>query len=417
MRQFWVLLAGLLAAVGVVVGVSGAAAPADPGCAPEWWPQPRQSSCASSSATDPQAPSAEAVRRLRLAWAYGARAPVGNPIVDDGVVYFVSVGRRSTSRMHAVDLASGRKIWKGKAYRDLSAAPIADNGALIGFFSGALLRYELRTGHVISGGQYAGGMSGGVTPDPVVADGNLYWSGADVLWALDPVSGKQRWVRYLECFVCGVAASGGRVYAAGTLAENADIEVPPAVYALDARSGATIWSTPAPTDTVILADGRVIAVTKSVQGDVWAFFIEAFRATDGERLWRTPVGSIDALDFTQPAADGTLVIYPSPDGNLYALNAANGSLRWKVRIGRDLAVARKHSTAAIANGVVWIVRTEGGKDRLRAFDARNGRQLWHSAPFNHVDDLRYVPSPVVAGGYVLVGTNGGRILAYRAPSR
>ena len=417
MRQFLLLLAGLVVGVGVVVGVSGAAAPMDPGCAPEWWPQPRQSSCANSSATDPQAPSAEAVRKLRLAWAYGARAPVGNPIVDDGVVYFVSVGRRSTSRMHAVDLASGRKIWKGKAYRDLSAVPIADGDVLLGFFSGGLLRYEARTGHVVWRGGIAGGMSGGVTADPVVADGNLYWPGGDALFALYADSGKERWLRYLECFGCGIAASGRRLYAAGTLSENADIEMPQAVYALDARSGATIWSTPAPTNSVVLADGRVIAVTKRVQGDLWAFFVEAFRATDGERLWRTPVGSIDALDFTQPAADGTLVIYPSPDGNLYALNAANGSLRWKVGIGTDLAAARKHSTAAIANGIVWIVTTDGGKDRLRAFDSRNGRQLWHSAPFNHVDDLRYVPSPVLAGGYVLVGTNGGRILAYRAPSR
>ena len=129
----------------------------------------------------------------------------------------------------------------------------------------------------------------------------------------------------------------------------------------------------------------MIVVTKSVQGDVWAFFVEAFRATDGERLWRTPVGSIDALDFTQPAADARLVIYPSPDGNLYALNAANGSLRWKVRIATDLAAARKHSAAAIANGVVWIVTTEGGKARLRALDPRNGRQVWLSAQFSHVE--------------------------------
>ena len=79
-------------------------------------------------------------------------------------------------------------------------------------------------------------MSGGVTADPVVGDGNLYWPGGDALVALYADSGKERWLRYPECFICGVAASGGRVYAAGRLAEGADIEVPPAVYALDARS-------------------------------------------------------------------------------------------------------------------------------------------------------------------------------------
>lgn len=407
-------VAVVVAGAASAVSARGTGRATDPGCTPDGWPQPRQSSCANSSTTDAKAPSVKDVGRLRLAWAYGARAPVGNPIVVDGVVYFVSVGRRATSRMRAVDLASGRKIWNGKAYRDLSASPIADGGVVLGFYGGSLIRYEPSSGRVIWSGRGTEGLLGGVQPDPVMADGNLYWSAGDHVVALDAGTGDVSWARYLECFSCWIAASNGRVYAAGNLVESADGDVvPTAVYAFDARSGATIWSTRTQAESVILADDRVIAVTRSQQGDTWAHFIEAFRAADGERLWQTSVGTIDTLTSTPPAANGTLVVYPSPDGNLYALDTDNGSLRWKVRIGTtDRRVARAYSTPAIANGVVWIVTVDGSKARLTAFDARSGRQVWRSAPFNRVDALRRDPSPVVAGGFVLVGTNGGRILAY-----
>jgi outer membrane protein assembly factor BamB len=112
------------------------------------------------------------------------------------------------------------------------------------------------------------------------------------------------------------------------------------------------------------------------------------------------------------------VVFPSPDGRLYGLDAHDGSVRWRADIGVPGGpVARQHSTPAIANGVVWIVTTGGGKAQLKAFDARSGRELWHSARFKDVPELAHVPSPVVAGGYVLVGTNGGRVLAYHSRSR
>jgi outer membrane protein assembly factor BamB len=242
----------------------------------------------------------------------------------------------------------------------------------------------------------------------------LYWSGGDQLHALNARSGQEGWSLQLECFDCGIAAANGRVYAAGRIADDE----PLAVYALDALSGATIWSTRAPAaagpdngvGSVVLAEERVIAVTQEPVG----IFLEAFRATDGQRLWRTAVGTINAFLHTLPAADDALVVFPSPDGNLYALNADDGSLRWKVKIGvNDRAVSGNYGPA-IANDVVWIVTVDGAKDRLTAFDAQNGRQLWRSKPFKHGDDLYHQPSPVIAGGYVLVGTNGGRMLAYQA---
>jgi outer membrane protein assembly factor BamB len=365
---------------------------------------------------------------LRLKWAYGARQPVGDPIVHDGTVYFVSVGRRLTSRMHAVDLASGRKIWKGRAYRDLGGKAITDGEVLLGFFSRGdgdvwVLRYEPDTGRLIW--RAHAGANGGAHFDPVLADGIVYWSDGDIygVRALDAASGNEGLLRELDCSGCGIAAANGRVYAAGRLVEISDQE-PLAVYALDALSGTTIWSTPAPAGveladydvfSVVLADERVIAVTKSPsqQGGTRAFFLEAFRATDGERLWRTAVGTTDAWPYTLPAADETQVVFPSPDGNLYALNAEDGSLRWKVKIGVNDRPVSEDYGPAIANGVVWIVTVDGAKDRLTAFDASNGRQLWHSKPFKHIDDLYHHPSPVIAGGYVLVGTNGGRMLAYQ----
>lgn len=424
----------LLLASLVVVALSGAAVmrasgardAVDPGCAPRWWPQPRQNSCANGSATNAQAPSPANVARLEVAWAHRAEGPapgyprevprIGQPIVWAGPVMrapyvYVVAGER----LRAFELATGRLRWEAKAGIAPfdGTEPVAD-GDLLLRAGLALRRYVLRSGHLV---WRRGGIGSVEVGMPVVADGVWYqfWSG--FLDAADARTGKDLWDRSFDCNYCGVAATGGRVYAAGDPEDTyGESDGGGALYALDARTGETLWSARTLADydigvSPVVADGRVFVRTAGRRERGRKFSIEAFRASDGKHLWHASVGTREdeGIGWTPPAADADLVVYPSEDGSLYALDAATGKLRWRVpQSSNDVR-------PAIVNGLVWA-----GDSALRivALDARDGRRLWASPSFEPRSPPspgfkpRGPHSPVLAGDFVLIGTHDGRLLAY-----
>ena len=403
---------GLLSfAAGLMLAASlgGAASPArmaDSACAKRWWPQPRQNACATGSAVNTLAPSPETVSRLQQAWTYRAGpGMVGQPIVwaspgmSVPLAYVVSGGT-----LHAVELATGKLRWKAKAGAGDpvdGTQPIADGDLLLRTNGALVRRYVPRSGHIVW--QRAVGSENG-TERQVIADGNWYVQHDWTLAAFDARTGRVRWSREWGCFHCGVAGSSGRIYAAGDPDRPYDA-VRGALYALDAQTGKTLWraATRAPVTVgawPMLADGVVFVRTMSEHGDTREFAIEAFRAADGAPLWRAPVGTAKGFWFTPPAVGGGLVVHPSEDGSLYALDSATGKLRWKAP---EMSF---NIRPAVVNGLVWAAQEDG---RLVALDARDGRMLWRSPTFGKEGP----GPPVLAGRFLLFGTSDGRLLAYR----
>lgn len=426
------LLASLVAvalSAAAVMRASGARDAVDPACAPQWWPQPRQNSCANGSASNAHAPSPANVATLKVAWAGRPEGPVpgyddsvprmGQPIVWAGPVMrapyvYVVAG----TRLRAVELATGRLRWEADAGLPPfdGTEPVADGDVLLRAGL-SLRRYVPRSGHLV---WRRGGIGSVEVGMPVLADGVSYqfWSG--FLSAADARTGRRRWDRSFDCNYCGVAATGGRVYAAGDPEDTyGESDGGGALYALDAGTGKTLWSARTPADydigsSPVVADGRVFVRTMGRRERGRRFSIEAFRVSDGKHLWHASVGTRtdEGIGWTPPAANGELVVYPSEDGYLYALDAATGKLRWKVPDSDN------DVRPAIVNGLVWA-----GDSALRivALDARDGRRLWASPRFE--PRVPPVPghgplgphSPVIAGGFVLIGTEDGRLLAYHVP--
>jgi eukaryotic-like serine/threonine-protein kinase len=401
-------LVALLALV-LVSAAPAAEMTIDAGCAPKWWPQSRQSSCSNGSATNTRAPSPANVAGLELAWTYRAVGAVGSPIVWAGpsmrvpYVYGVAADRR----VHAVDLATGRVRWTAKA-GGARGTVVADRDLLIqlGAWGGVLRRYTPRSGHIVWQRTLGGG-DDRFPPRLVLADGMLYVPGDWGVSAVDARTGKRIWARYFENGAPEVAAAGGHVYVTGD--PDMDGEGPVALHELDARTGHEVWSTrltgPDWGAAPVLAGGRLFIRQAATRSGKWSFSIDAFRASDGDRLWEAPVGSHDGFWFTPPAATATLVVYASEDGWLYALDAENGSLRWKTQIGFS------GSRPAIVNGLVW---TGDGEGRLTALDAASGRRLWSSKSLVAGNDSAI--EPVIAGDFVIVATPHG-LLAYRLQAR
>lgn len=125
-------------------------------------------------------------------------------------------------------------------------------------------------------------------------------------------------------------------------------------------------------------------------------------------------------------ANGAIYI-GGDDGNVYAVDAADGRQRWKRRTGGPVA-----STPAIAGDTLYVASYDG---KLHALDARTGARRWTFAttgerrfeakglhgflPKNQTiaDPFDvYLSSPVVAGGNVYFGSGDGNVYAVAAAS-
>lgn len=98
-------------------------------------------------------------------------------------------------------------------------------------------------------------------------------------------------------------------------------------------------------------------------------------------------------------ADG-IVYVPSADNQIYAVDAAKGSVRWKYRVtGGGLATFGEPSQIAVAGGTVFVGEhaTQAGSGVVHAVDARTGRQKWQ----RELDDGTALDVTAVDGAVVV----------------
>ncbi len=198
------------------------------------------------------------------------------------------------------------------------------------------------------------------------------------------------------------------------------------IYAVDAANGRQIWkhstggpvpATPAVADGVVYApsyDGKLYALDAQTGTTKWKF------ATEGERRFEAK-GIHGLLPRNQTIADQFDVFLSSPvvaqgavyfgsgDGNLYAIDAASGELRWKFKTG-DVV----HSSPAFAEGVLFF----GSWDSyFYAVDAATGKQKWkfHGGedPAIH-NQVGFQSSAAVVNGTVYVGCRDSNLYALEA---
>src|SRR5256886_1853526 len=96
-------------------------------------------------------------------------------------------------------------------------------------------------------------------------------------------------------------------------------------------------------------------------------------------------------------------LFRSSDGQLFALNPADGAIRWKVRLNGEVL-----APAAIAERLI-AVRTVDGK--LHALSPSDGHELWSQEQQVPRLSLRGTARPVIAGDLVLCGFDNGKVLA------
>jgi len=145
-------------------------------------------------------------------------------------------------------------------------------------------------------------------------------------------------------------------------------------------------------------------------GDVYAFDI-----SNGKEQWHTDISELQfktgfferrksAMLSGGLAAGMNKVYVGSENGDLYALDAKTGELLWHSEVKGEIIAA-----PAFDSGLV-VVNTVSGL--VKAFDAKDGKEIWSVEQEVPPLSLRGTSSPVIASGGVLVGGASGDVTVY-----
>jgi len=197
-------------------------------------------------------------------------------------------------------------------------------------------------------------------------------------------------------------------------------------YAIDASTGAQKWkfttkawevSSPAVVSVVVYFlsyDGHLYALDAASGQVKWKFATGGEKHYAGTHLhYLQPAVEVmpDPWDFylSSPSVWNGTVYFGSSDGNVYALDASSGALKWKFHTG-DVV----HSSPAIADGVLYI----GSWDTyLYALDAANGTEKWRFKTGDDADAHNHVgiqSSAAVMDGVVYFGCRDAYAYAVEA---
>jgi outer membrane protein assembly factor BamB len=140
--------------------------------------------------------------------------------------------------------------------------------------------------------------------------------------------------------------------------------------------------------------------------------VSAYTLVDGKRLWRVDTKPKDNEDDTNVGgglgADGSTLYAVNGLSQLVALEAGSGKEKWRADLGFP-----GRSAPMIADGRVFVITID---DRLFAFTAEDGRQLWTHQAATPVTAMLGQPAPAYYHGLVVAGFGSGELACLRADS-
>jgi len=167
----------------------------------------------------------------------------------------------------------------------------------------------------------------------------------------------------------------------------------PKIYCLNANNGEIIWM------NITDEFGRSIAVYDGMVFLGVGEIIYCWDALTGEEIWKKPTnGGV----YVSPVVSNDYVYFGSWYGEVYCLNASDGTLIWNNNVGYGVHFTM--SSPSVADEKMLIGSTENNNGKVYCFNALNGEVLWTFSPESDVKS-----SPVFAYGYIYFGADNGKI--------
>jgi quinohemoprotein ethanol dehydrogenase len=233
----------------------------------------------------------------------------------------------------------------------------------------------------------------GVEATPLEVDGTLYVTSAwSIVYALDAVTGKERWVfdpkvdRAVGAKACCDAVNRGVAYADGKVFVAA---LDGRLIAINAQSGQQIWFTPTiddPNGNYVITGAPRVAKGLVFIGNSGADlgvrgYLGAYDADTGKQVWRFYTVPGDPAKGPDGAASDSMMPEMRKTWSGKYWTQGGGGTVWD-SITYDEELDRIY--IGVGNGSPWNrqVRSPGGGDNyflasIVALDRKTGRYLWH----------------------------------------
>lgn len=143
--------------------------------------------------------------------------------------------------------------------------------------------------------------------------------------------------------------------------------------------------------------------TMDARGEVMAFDVK-----DGDRKWdvdTVPPDSDSEAMGGGIGADGDTLYATTGFGEILALKAADGSIKWRKTVLNPIRGA-----PTIAEGRVYVTTID---NELHALDAKTGDELWHHRGISESATLMGASSPAVESDSVIVAYSSGEVYNLR----
>ncbi|MGA5559301.1 PQQ-binding-like beta-propeller repeat protein [Streptomyces lavendulocolor] len=153
------------------------------------------------------------------------------------------------------------------------------------------------------------------------------------------------------------------------------------LHAIDVRTGKVKWKkTDDFVDSLTVGNGAVVTISSFSE-------VTALRQSDGRVLWST---DLDSTVMGPPASAKDTVFVSAQTGEIYALDAKTGTVKWRKSIAKKDALNRGPTVA----GAAVIAATD---TQIVSLDLRSGKELWRRDHRTTTEDL----SMITSGGLLI----------------
>ncbi len=304
------------------------------------------------------------------------------PIVADDKVFAAD----HDGRVLAIDLKTGKEVWKVKFETGFVASPAYRDGTLfVGDYDGTLHALDAVDGKE----QWNYPTELEIDASPNFHGSNvLFTSQNGTLYAVDRATGSLAWEYETgDQLQCGATLAGDLTFLGGCDA---------LLHIVDVNNGQAVGE-PLPIDAPT-------GSTPSVLGDrvfvpTYAGEIFCFKLSTMELLWKFKDPELaDEFKNSVAVADGLLVA-TSRNKRLFAIDIATGLVKWEKTLRK-----RSDASPVIAGQRVVVAAADG---RIALFDLKTGEETW-------MFEVKpgFVGAPAVADGKLVVANDRGTVFCF-----